>query len=106
MWSWSVNRHNSKPMTKNQDQRPKTNDVAAIVLAAGRSERMGAFKPLLPFGSKTVIEASIDYLRAGGIETVVVVLGQDPRVEKLKHKLSDSRVILAINPDSASAMSA
>ena len=31
--------------------------IAAIVLAAGRSQRMGAFKPLLPFGAKTVIES-------------------------------------------------
>ena len=36
---------------------------------------MGAFKPLLPFGNKTVIECCIDYLREGGVETIVVVLG-------------------------------
>ena len=29
---------------------------------------MGAFKPLLPFGNKTVIECCIDYLREGGVE--------------------------------------
>jgi molybdenum cofactor cytidylyltransferase len=79
-------------------------DIAAMVLAAGRSERMGAFKPLLPFGRKTVIEASIDYLRAGGIETVIVVVGQDSRGEELKRHLKDSRVIFAINPDATSAM--
>ena len=42
-------------MTKTEDPRPKTNEVsevAAIILAAGRSQRMGAFKPLLPFGPK------------------------------------------------------
>lgn len=36
---------------------------------------MGAFKPLLPFGNETVIEACIEYLRKGGVETIVVVLG-------------------------------
>ena len=41
-------------------------DIAAIVLAAGRSQRMGAFKPLLPFGPKTVIETCIENLRGGG----------------------------------------
>src|SRR5881628_2666599 len=51
------------------------NSVAAILLAAGRSERMGAFKPLLPFGDKTVIETCIDHLRKGGVETIVVVVG-------------------------------
>ena len=49
------------------------NDVAAILLAAGQSRRMGAFKPILPFGQKTVIESCLDYLRE--IKDVVVVLG-------------------------------
>ena len=57
-------------MPKTEGPGPKTNEVAAIILAAGRSERMGAFKPLLPFGPSTVIEACIEYLHAGGIETV------------------------------------
>jgi len=93
-------------MTKTEDQRPKTNDVAAIVLAAGRSQRMGTFKPLLPFGPTTVIEACIEYLRAGGIETVIIVVGQDSRAEELKHHLKDAHVIFAMNPDPASEMSA
>jgi CTP:molybdopterin cytidylyltransferase MocA len=80
-------------------------DIAAIVLAAGRSKRMGAFKPLLPFGAKTVIEACIEYLRSGGIETVIVVLGQGSGAEELKQQLGDSRVLFAINPDAASEMS-
>ncbi|MDQ2921167.1 MAG: nucleotidyltransferase family protein, partial [Acidobacteriota bacterium] len=92
-------------MTKTQDPKPKTCDVAAIILAAGRSERMGAFKPLLPFGAKTVIEACIEYLRRGGVETVIVVLGQGSRAEELKQHLKDAGVIFAINPDAASEMS-
>ena len=84
----------------------KTNAVAAIILAAGRSQRMGAFKPLLPFGPKTVIETCIDHLRGGGIETVVVVLGHDPRGDKLKAHLHASNVTFAINPEPESEMSA
>ena len=80
-------------------------DIAAIVLAAGRSRRMGAFKPLLPFGAKTVIESCIEYLRAGGIQTIVVVLGQGSSAEELKQHLKYSRVIFAVNPDSTSEMS-
>jgi CTP:molybdopterin cytidylyltransferase MocA len=95
-------------MTKTEDQRPKAqaHEVTAIILAAGRSERMGQFKPLLPFGPTTVIEACIAYLRAGGIETVIVVVGQDSRAEELKHHLKDSQVLFAVNPDPASEMSA
>ncbi len=81
-------------------------DVAAIILAAGRSERMGAFKPLLPFGGRTVIETCIQYLRNGGIETFVVVVSKGPGSEELRYHLKDSQVIFAINPDAASEMSA
>lgn len=79
-------------------------DIAAIVLAAGRSQRMGAFKPLLPFGPKTVIATGIENLRGGGVETIVVVLGQDSRAEELKQHLQNSRVTFATNPDPSSEM--
>lgn len=81
------------------------NQVAAIVLAAGRSERMAAFKPLLPFGPITVIETCIENLRDGGVETIVVVLGQGPRAEELQQHLQNSRVTLATNTDPRSEMS-
>ena len=93
-----------RPKTKVQS--PKSNEVAAIVLAAGRSQRMGTFKPLLPFGPKTVIENCIDNLRGGGVETVVVVLGQDERAEKLRQQLRDTSIVFAVNPDPNSEMSA
>ena len=92
-------------MTKTKDPTPKTCDVAAIVLAAGHSKRMGAFKPLLPFGPRTVIGTCIENLRGGGIETIVVVLGQGPQAEDLKEHLKNARVSLAINPDPGSEMS-
>ena len=76
------------------------NDVAAILLAAGQSRRMGAFKPLLPFGDKTVIESCIDYLREGGIKNIVVVLGH--RADEIRVE----NVTIAINPDPNSEMGA
>jgi CTP:molybdopterin cytidylyltransferase MocA len=76
--------------------------VAAILLAAGRSRRMGAFKPLLPFGNKTVIECCIDYLRAGGIKELVVVVGH--RAEEIRQRVSG--VTFALNPDPDSEMGA
>jgi molybdenum cofactor cytidylyltransferase len=95
---------NQIPKTK--AQRPKTDSVAAIILAAGRSERMGAFKPLLPFGSQTVIDSCIKLLYDGGVATIIAVLGQDQRAEELKHHLKDSGVSFAINPHQSSEMSA
>jgi len=76
--------------------------VAAILLAAGRSSRMGAFKPLLPFGNKTVIECCIDYLREGGVEEIVVVLGH--RADDIRQHVSG--VKFAVNPDPDSPMGA
>jgi CTP:molybdopterin cytidylyltransferase MocA len=78
--------------------------VAAILLAAGQSRRMGAFKPLLPFGNKTVIECCIDYLQGGGVETVVVVLGH--REEEVRKHLTGRPLIFSVNPDPNSEMGA
>jgi len=80
------------------------NSCTAILLAAGQSKRMGAFKPLLPFGKKTVIESCIDYLREGGVETIVVVLGH--RADEVRKKLANHDLTLALNPDPNSEMGA
>jgi len=80
------------------------NDVSAILLAAGQSRRMGAFKPLLPFGEQTVIESCINYLNEGGAETVVVVLGH--RADQVRRRLRDHNVQFALNPDPTSEMDA
>ena len=65
---------------------------------------MGAFKPLLPFGDKTVIEYCLDYLEQGGVKTIVVVVGH--RADEVRQKLSGRPVIFALNPDPASEMGA
>jgi molybdenum cofactor cytidylyltransferase len=79
-------------------------EVSAVLLAAGQSQRMGVFKPLLPFGETTVIRNCIQNLRRAGIEDIVVVLGH--RAEELQQTVGDLHVRFAINPDSASEMSA
>jgi molybdenum cofactor cytidylyltransferase len=90
------------PTTK--DQKPKTGDVVAILLAAGRSRRMGAFKPLLPFGKTTVIRSCLNNLRAGSVEDVVVVAGH--RAAELRASLNEVESIhFVINPDPQSEMS-
>lgn len=80
------------------------NNVAAILLAAGRSSRMGAFKPLLPFGNQTVIECCIDYLRVGGADPIVVVLGH--RADEVRNTLAAHSVRFAFNNDPNSEMGA
>ena len=49
--------------------------VAAIVLAAGKSERMGKNKLLLSLEGKTIIERVLDSLKTAKIDEIIVVLG-------------------------------
>ncbi|HEX8424150.1 MAG TPA: nucleotidyltransferase family protein [Pyrinomonadaceae bacterium] len=81
---------------------PVSNTIAAILLAAGRSRRMGAFKPLLPFGARTVIETCIDNLLAAGCDEVVVVLGH--RAEEVRARVSHLPVRFALNDEVGSEM--
>ena len=52
-----------------------TRGLAALILAAGTSSRMGTLKPLLPLGGETVIEKVIGLFRAAGIPEIRAVLG-------------------------------
>ncbi len=49
--------------------------AAAIVLAAGFSERMGDFKPLMTLGGMTVLERVIRLFQTAGVNRVHVVVG-------------------------------
>jgi CTP:molybdopterin cytidylyltransferase MocA len=80
------------------------NEVAAILLAAGQSRRMGSFKPLLPFGPSTVIESCIDNLRLGGVEQIVVVVSH--RADEIVRQLKVANVSCVLNRDTDSEMSA
>ena len=76
---------------------------SAILLAAGQSKRMGAFKPLLPFGDATVIETCIRVLREGGVDEIVVVLGH--RAEEVIKRIEHLNVRFAFNRKAESEMS-
>lgn len=54
----------------------------AIIPACGHSTRMGRPKLALHFGGRTVIEHIVSTLRAGGVESVLVVIG--PHVGQLE----------------------
>lgn len=66
--------------------------IAAVILAAGYSSRMGELKPLLPMGEGTVIEAVLQTFFRAGICDVRVVVGHGadrllPVLEKLPVKI-------------------
>lgn len=52
--------------------------MAAIILAAGKSARMGASKPLLPLGSASVIEWVISSVSRAGVSDILTVTGHNP----------------------------
>lgn len=54
--------------------------VAAVVLAAGESSRMGRPKPLLPLNGDTFLGHLLQELDASSVERAVVVLGHRPEV--------------------------
>jgi molybdenum cofactor cytidylyltransferase len=78
--------------------------ISAILLAAGKSQRMGAFKPLLPFGKRSVVEACIENLLKGGVAEVVVIIGH--HADKMRERLAHLPVRLAVNADPESEMGA
>ncbi|GLI39357.1 molybdenum cofactor cytidylyltransferase [Geobacter hydrogenophilus] len=70
--------------------------VAGIVLAAGRSTRMGRPKQILPFRGRTVLECVVDNALTSGLHRVVVVLGHE--AEAVMPLLGHRRVTTVVNP--------
>jgi CTP:molybdopterin cytidylyltransferase MocA len=52
---------------------------AAIILAAGKSERMGTPKALLQWRGSTLVEHAVDKARDAGVEQIVVIVGPATR---------------------------
>lgn len=72
--------------------------LAAIILAAGESQRMGGpLKPLLPYRDGTFLTAIIAALRGGGMNEIFVVLGC--RAAEVRAALDLSGVTVVENPD-------
>lgn len=71
--------------------------IWAVVLAAGKSERMGSAKLLLPMGRSTLIETVIGGVLRSRPDGVLVVLGADR--EKLEPVIRKYPVRTVFNPD-------
>jgi CTP:molybdopterin cytidylyltransferase MocA len=59
--------------------------VAALLLAAGASRRMGRPKPLLPWGDRTLLAWELDELERSCVDEIVVVTGA--RAEEVRRSL-------------------
>ena len=69
--------------------------ISAIVLAAGKSERMGTPKALLPIGGRTFLENILDVISRSSIQHTVVVAGHHR--EEIERSVRLPRVVF--NPD-------
>jgi molybdenum cofactor cytidylyltransferase len=92
----------NKPTVQDRIQSsPQT--VAAVILAGGLSVRMGAFKPLLPWGRTSILGHLLNVLgRAGGVDSVVIVTGHNANDIETAVGTRDG-VVLAHNPEYARA---
>jgi molybdenum cofactor cytidylyltransferase len=72
--------------------------IAAVVLAAGESRRMGRSKPLLQLGDRrTFIEAIVTALKRTSVGKIVVVVGAN--AEEITRAVSYLGVTTVANPD-------
>lgn len=67
-----------------------TEAIAAIILSAGFSRRMGGFKPLLPLGNKTSLERAVGLFQRAGVAHLQVVTGH--RAEELQPLLQKLQI--------------
>jgi molybdenum cofactor cytidylyltransferase len=70
--------------------------IAAVVLAAGLSRRMGQAKLLMPIGGKALLRHAVETVLAGGVDSVWVVTGPD--VEPIAAALAGLDVQIVVNP--------
>jgi molybdenum cofactor cytidylyltransferase len=71
--------------------------LAAVVLSAGESSRMGRPKALLPIGGQTFIERIVAVLKQAGLEKIFVVLGHN--AGSMAEKIAHLPVSVLVNPD-------
>ncbi len=76
--------------------------IAAIVLAAGRSSRMGRHKLLLPLGGRPLVSYAVEAASASVADPVLIVLGY--QATEVAEALPPSRCRTCINPNFASGM--
>jgi molybdenum cofactor cytidylyltransferase len=81
-------------------QAPK---LAAIVLAAGSSTRMGQTKQLLRLNESTLLASVLQTIRAAQIPEIVIVLGHN--ADEIRRSLDAQTARIVLNPNHAAGLS-
>ena len=77
--------------------RPAERFVTGLVLAAGASRRLGEPKQLLPYGSGTLLDHTLETARASGFDQLIVALGGSS--EEVRSRVDLSAADVVENPD-------
>lgn len=72
-------------------------DIAALILAAGKSTRMGTTKSLLMWHGDFLVNYQINSLLKSGCKEIYLVIGHNG--DKIRSKVSNSKVKIINNPD-------
>jgi molybdenum cofactor cytidylyltransferase len=75
----------------------KQSGVAAVVLAAGMSRRMGTAKQLLRIGDDTILERTLKNVRASNASEVILVLGH--AADEVQKTIATEGLKVVINAD-------
>jgi molybdenum cofactor cytidylyltransferase len=79
----------------------KTIPITAVVLAAGKSSRMGRCKPLLPINGTPMLEVTLQKLLAFPFEQIVCITGHLNQTIQDAIQIDDSRFTWIYNPNYA-----
>lgn len=77
----------------------RTGPIAAILLAAGASTRMGGNKLLFPLDGESVIRRAARQAVEAGLDPLIVVLGHE--AERVRAALEGLNCLIALNPEHA-----
>jgi molybdenum cofactor cytidylyltransferase len=72
-------------------------NIGAVILAAGKSSRLGQPKQLLQFRGKTLVRRIVDAARESGCSPLVVVIGSDK--DKVARELDQTNAVVVENED-------
>jgi molybdenum cofactor cytidylyltransferase len=91
-----------RPQPRDKAEPPRAPRIAAIVLAAGLSRRMGRNKLLLPIEGKPLVVHVVDALLQSMVSDIVVVTGH--QADEVRAALSSRHVRFVANPDYAEGL--
>lgn len=77
--------------------------VAAIVVAAGSSSRMGQHKPLMRLRGKPLLEYCLECVRASSAREIILVLGAD--ADRTRHEIPLEGIRVVVNDGYREGMS-